>query len=105
MQAELEQRVLKNVQDLVQAGYIDGRPRHHQPDARNPATNATTSIFFVVTYQDFMELSEADVQRIFMDRHIVVTDVPAQKYRWDLKTLSKLGSLEQQREIQGKFHC
>lgn len=102
VQAQQEQAWLTNVQNLVKAGYIDGRPRHHHPDARNPDTDASTSVFFIAHHDDFMGLEESDIQRIFQERHIIVTDIPCRKYGWELPTLLKMGSLEQQREIQGK---
>jgi hypothetical protein len=100
--------MLKHVQALVKDCYIEGRPRHHLPAARDPApTTPSTlkSIFFVVTWQDFMALSDMQIQDIFRVRHIVVTDIPAQEYEWNRKTLTKLGSLKQQREVQGNVPC
>jgi hypothetical protein len=103
LQAEKEIGVLQKVQKLVQDGYLEGRPYHHQPEARlTTVTSPPPSIFFVSTYQDFMALSDEEVQCIFHNRHIVVTDVPARPYAWDRQTLSKFGSLLQQRDIQGE---
>jgi hypothetical protein len=66
-------------------------------------TSPAPSIFFVASYQDFMALSDEEVLSIFHDRHIVVTDVPSRPYAFDRQTLSKLGCLLQQRDIQGKL--
>ena len=92
------------MQSLVEELYVDGRPHHHLAAARNTAAT-TESIFFVVTYEDYMKLSDQDIQDIFRHRHIVVTDIPSREYQWSLETLAKLGSLQQQREIQGKVLC
>jgi hypothetical protein len=105
LQAEKEIGVLQKVQKLVQDRYLEGRPRHHQPEARlTTVTSPLPSILFVSSYQDFMALSDEEVQHIFHDRHIVVTDVPARPYTWDRQTLSKFGSLLQQRDIQGELN-
>ena len=104
MQAKDEVKVLQNVQKLVEECYVDGRPRHHLAAARNPAPT-TESIFFVVTLEDYNKLSEQDIQDIFRHRHILVTDIPAREYPWNLETLAKLGSVHQQREIQGEDLC
>ena len=104
MQAKDEVKVLENVQQLVEECYVDGRPRHHLPAAHNPATT-TDSIFFVSSLQDYNKLSEEEIQDIFSLRHIIVTDIPTREYPWNQETLSKLGSLQQQREIQGEDLC
>lgn len=104
LQAEAEFGMLAKVQKLVQDRYLDGCPRHHQPEARIAnLTSPAPSIFFVASYQDFMALTDEEVLCIFHDRHIVITDVPSRPYPWDCQTLSKLGSLLQQRDIQGKL--
>jgi hypothetical protein len=74
------------------------------PDARIPTPISTSpSVFFVTTYQDFLALSDEVVQYVFSERHIIITDVPARAYAWDRQTLSKFGSLLQQRDIQGEL--
>ena len=102
IQAADEIKVLKNVQALIEDSYVDGRPRHHLPAARNPAPT-TESIFFVATSEYYDQLSDQAIQDIFRTRHIVVTDIPTCQYEWTLETLARLGSLQQQREIQGKL--
>jgi hypothetical protein len=103
LQAEKEFGVLQKIQKLVEDNYLDGRPRHHHPDARITTPISTSpSVFFVTTYEDFLALSDEMVQYIFRERHIIVTDVPARAYAWDRQTLSKFGSLFQPRDIQGE---
>jgi len=44
LQADLEISVLQRVQKLVERNYVDGRPRHHLPAARD--TNYTPDPLF-----------------------------------------------------------
>ena len=94
--------ILRNIQNLVEAGYVDGRPKHHLPSARELTFTPKSSIFFIADHSYFMKLSKKDIHRVARDRHIVVQNVPQEEFLWNRETLSKLGSLEQLREIQGK---
>ena len=98
-------KVLKNVQELVESNYIQGRPRHHLPEAQQiklDPKSPNSSIFFVSDYTDFMKLSAEDIHRIARHRNIVVRSVPQDNFTWSRETLLKLGNLSQKREIQGK---
>lgn len=92
---------MKNVQELVESHYVNGRPRHHLPEARQTTYTPNSSVFFIVDYCDFMRLKGSEIHRIARDRHIVVTKVPQEDFSWSRETLSELGSLTQFREIQG----
>jgi hypothetical protein len=93
--------VLTNVQQLVESNYVDGRPRHHLPSARNPVYQQDSSIFFIIDYSEFVKLSGKDIHRIARDRNIVVLNVPQEDFSWSRETLSKLGCIKQCCDIQG----
>lgn len=103
VKSELEFDVLKNVQELVENNYVDGRPRHHRPEARQIAFTPNSSVFFIIDYPDFMKLSAREIHYIASTRHIVVEHVPQGDFTWSLETLEQLGNLTQNREIQGKY--
>jgi uncharacterized protein YuzB (UPF0349 family) len=105
VKAELEFEVLKNVQELVENNYVDGRPRHHLPEARQIPFTPDSSVFFIIDYPDFMKLSAQDIHYIARTRHIVVENVPQEDFTWSLETLALLGDLKQNREIQGMYLC
>lgn len=100
-QAEVEYKILEQVQDLVESHYIDGRPRHHLPSARNVVMESGASIFFIVEFPDFVEMEIQTIQDVFRHRNIVVRNVPQRDFQWCLETLSLVGGLYQSRDIQG----
>ena len=93
--------VLKNVQELIEKNYVNNRPRHHLPAARDPVYQQGSSLFFVIDFPAFNDLEPSDILAIARHRHIVVENVPQKKFMWDRKTLAKLGDLDQLRQIQG----
>ena len=97
----MEKPVLKNVQELIESNYINGRPRHHLPSARDPNYTEGCSVFFIIDFPDFMKLSAFKIHEIARKRHIVVQNVPQEDFTWSRVTLSRFGSLSQLREIQG----
>ena len=103
LQAQVECDVLRNVQDLVEANYENGRPKHHLPSAYMPERQEGASIFFMVQYEDFVKMSGSDIQRIGRHRHIVVRGVPQEHHEWNHATLSQVGSLNRPRDMQGKW--
>jgi hypothetical protein len=94
--------VLKNVQDLVESHYVNGRPHHHLPAARDPTYTPGSSVFFIIDFPDFMKMPASDIHAIARDRHIVVENVAQDDFSWSQESLSRLGLLSQLREIQGK---
>ena len=94
--------VLQNVQELVESHYVNGRPRHHLPAARDPQYTPGCSMFFIVDFVDFMKMPAAQIHIIARDRHIVVENVPQEDFSWSRESLSRFGLLSQLREIQGK---
>jgi hypothetical protein len=101
LQAETEFAVLKNVQELVESNYVNGRPRHHLPAARQIPFTPNSSIFFIVEYPDFMKMSAQEIHLVARTRNIVVRNIPQEDFTWSRETLMRLGHLEQNREIQG----
>jgi hypothetical protein len=93
--------VLKSVQELIEQNYVNNRPRHHLAAARDPQYQKGSSLFFVIDFPAFDDLSPSDILAIARHRHIVVQNVPQKKFLWDRKTLARLGDLNQLRQIQG----
>ena len=91
------------MQDLVEADYVNGRPRHHLACSRNPNLEDGASIFFIVEHVDFAKMSARQIQDIARHRHIVVRNIPQPKYEWNSETLSEFGDLRLPREIQSKY--
>jgi hypothetical protein len=88
------------VQKLVEANYVNGRPRHHLPSARSIEPLPDSSTFFIIEHDDFIRLSPDTIQAIARDRDIVVQHVPQREFDWSLATLSEVGNLDQARDIQ-----
>jgi hypothetical protein len=93
--------VLKSVQELIERNYVDNCPRHHLPAARNLEFEKGSSIFCVMDFAAFDDLSASEILAIARHRHIVVENVPQKNFSWDRKTLARLGNLTQLRQIQG----
>lgn len=98
---DIETRALQNVQSLVEANYVKGRPRHHLQQSRQVEYTEDTSIFFIVDYKDYMKMSQEDIHRVARLRHIVIRGAPAPQHTWSLSTLSLTGSISQPRDVQG----
>lgn len=99
--SKIECSVLTNVQEIVEANYVNDRPRHHLPSARNVVREPGSSIFFLVDYNEYLEMPASTIQQILKDRHIVVQNVPQKSYTWGPEALSLMGSLTQARDLQG----
>jgi hypothetical protein len=105
MQARDEYQILDRVHTLVEADYVNGRPRHHLKSARNVEFIPGASCFFIVDYNDFQRLSASTVQDIARHRSILIQNFPQREFNWSLDTLEELGALEQSRDIQGMVFC
>lgn len=101
MQAKDEYEILERVHTLVEADYVNGRPRHHLESARNVEFSPGASCFFIIDYNDFQQLSATTVQDIVRHRSILIQNFPQREFNWSLDTLEELGALEQSRDIQG----
>lgn len=104
-QAEIEDALLKEVIESMESRYDqDGRPPHHQPSAREIEYDPEGSKIFVCEYERFLNLSTGVIQDIFRHRHILVVNVPVEEpVHFDASGLMNLGSLENERQVQGKF--
>jgi hypothetical protein len=77
---------------------------HHLPSAMKTVHDLNGSVFFVVRYSDYLQLSNSTIQAIFKDRHILITEVPATSdISFDLYGLGTLAGIHQPIEIIGKF--
>jgi hypothetical protein len=90
----------------VEAGYVDGKPRHHLPSAREEIfdpSNTDQSSIFVVEHEKFTTMSPQLIQQIFHHRHILVLNVTSNiGGEFTFYALSQLGSMHKIREMQGK---
>ena len=100
--ARLEYDVLRNVQTLVEANYVNGRPRHHQESARNATLQEGASVFFIVEHSELEKMSAQEIQDVSRDRNILVRNAPQRRFEWNEETLSEFGDVTQPREIQGE---
>ena len=91
------------MQELVESNYVNGRPRHHLPAARQVQFTPDSSAFFIIDYPQFMKMSAQDIHLIARARHIVVEHVPQDDFTWSRETLLRMGNLTQPREIQGNY--
>jgi hypothetical protein len=105
MQATDEYDILERVHALVEADYVNGRPRHHLESARNVEFISGASCFFIIDYNDFRRLSATTVQDIVRHRSILIQNFPQREFSWSLDTLEELGALDQSRDIQGMIFC
>lgn len=101
IQAQDEYQILEQVHSLIEADYVDGKPRHHLESARNIEYLPGASCYFIIDYNDFQKLSAATIQAIAWDRSILIQNCPQPEFNWSLDTLGELGALDQSRDIQG----
>jgi hypothetical protein len=106
LQADKEYELLQEVHESVEHGYIDGRPPHHHPSAQEKifdASHPPHSSIFVTDYQDFVKMSDMEVQLIFRDRHILVLNSPLSDEGFSLKTLKKFCNIKKMVDILGEM--
>jgi len=87
----------------VEANYVEGKPRHHLPAARNIEYEPGSSMFFIVDHADYAKLKPQVVQEIYRHRNIVIRNAPQRTFNWSPETLGLVGSCQDVREIQGRF--
>ena len=97
---------LKKVERVIQSKFVDGRPPHLQPNARNLryVPGSDQSRIFVTSHSDFSRLEDREVQRILRERIILVHDNPlGYDYKWDLKSFARLYDVEKKTTIHGEM--
>ena len=103
--ADLENRLLKDIQNSIEALYVNGQPLHHLSSARDilvdPNSHQQSSVF-VVDFSTFTELDTTTLQQIFQSRHILVLNAPRKPQPFNLDSLLKLGPLNKVIQIQGR---
>ena len=72
---------------------MDNLPRH--------VSLPNSSAFFVITETNFKKMSVEDVQLIFRNNHILVTEMSTSTLKFDAKGLSSLTGLSAVTDIQG----
>jgi hypothetical protein len=91
------------MQKLVEANYVNGQPKHHLKSAQSIQPQEGGSIFFVVTFDNFMKMAASDIQQIARHRHILIRNVPQPHYEWGRTSLAQAGSLTHPRDVQGMW--
>lgn len=105
LKADLENKLISDIQASIEALYIDGQPLHHLSSAEAlyaDPNDCQQSSVFVVDYASFMDLSTATLQEIFKSQHILVLNTPQKPQKFSLDSLLKLGPLNKVIQIQGK---
>jgi hypothetical protein len=106
IQSEIENQLLESIQKSIESLYVDGRPLHHLPTARNfdfdPFDSHQSSVF-VVDFPTFVKMSADALQDIFKDRHILVLNTPMKEQEFGQESLLTLGPLNKVIQIQGIF--
>jgi len=87
--------------DMVERNYCDGVPPHQLPEARETKCSNQRSHLFVTTPDMLGRLTPVQIQDIFRHRHILVTGEHPSDSTFDREALSRLGSLEVLRKIEG----
>ena len=108
IQAGVENKLLQDIHNNVEAGYIDGRPPHHHPSARERSydpENPPPSCIFVCKSEDLNTISSEDIQEVYRHRHILVTGVPLQDEGFSLATLKNYASLHKVVDMIGVLFC
>jgi hypothetical protein len=100
-QAFREYPILKDMVDMVEAGYEKGVPKHRLPAARSREFDPDASSIFVTSWDDFAEIPSKEIQEIFRHRHILVSPTPTQTLNFDEEGLSTLAPLNQRCVVQG----
>jgi hypothetical protein len=97
-----EYGVLREIQEMVISGFVDGVPPHRLPSARLPEYDENASSIFVTEWNDFKELSAAEVQAIFRNRHILIRNSGVDTISFNTDGLETLGSISRVVCLQGK---
>lgn len=101
MQAADECEILDRVHNLIEADYVNGKPRHHLASARNIEYDPAASCFFLIDHNEFQQLPASTIQEIIRHRTILIQNVPKPEFKWSLDALGELGALDMSRDIQG----
>jgi hypothetical protein len=104
-QAAVENELLKDIHTSVETGFVENKPPHHHPSARDPnfnPENPPESCIFVVEYADFIEMTDRQLQSIFHRRHILVLNAPLRDEGFSLQTLSKYANIKRTMSIVGE---
>lgn len=107
-QADVEIPLLRGIKVKVEELYVNGRPRHHLPSARDlewHPDDLEQSSIFVVDYTTFSKMHPSQIQAVFRHRHILVVDTPFPEEPFDMSTLCQLRDPRRNQEMQGECSC
>jgi hypothetical protein len=96
MQIKEDLDVLKSLDRLIKAGFVNGLPPH--------ISDIENSCFCIMSEDEFEEKSVEEIQRIMKEKHILVTDLHSSVLKFDAKGLSSLASLSIVTDIQGMWN-
>jgi hypothetical protein len=93
----------------VERGFVGGLPPHHLPEAQEILYTNQKSRIFITTPAKLRQLTPRVIQEIFRHRHILITGLDHPPIQFNRDELSRLGSLNCPRDIQGlwllKHNC
>jgi hypothetical protein len=99
-----EYKAFKFISKSMKSSFLNGLPRFLDPSAHALQYDPYGSSIFVVDYHQFVQMSPTCIQTIFHNCHILVTDVQgAESLDFDLGSLSMVGSLHREMEVQGEI--
>lgn len=82
--------------EAVRAGFQDGVPPH--------IANPEKSVFAIMSESEYKEKSVEQIQDIFRQKHIIVTDMRTTPLQFDEEGLMTLTNLSTIADIQGAYH-
>jgi hypothetical protein len=101
--AKEEFELLKGIQAGVESYYVDGRPRHHLPSARELEVREGQSCLFVAEYKDALKLSQKQLLDIFKHRHILLLNSPHSDEGFGIPTMIDYANVWRPVSILGKM--
>lgn len=104
--SKLDFELLLEVQKRVEANYLDGKPRHFHPSAREidfDPMNPGPSVFYIVSAEDFVNFSDEQISKILKHRNIVIqTPVGSKVTEFGIGTLRALRHCRDNLVMQGE---
>ena len=97
-----DHKAIRLIQESVEAGYVNGLPKHHLPSAFDVDVQPGSSCIFVCSYAQYVGLSTPTLQKIFRHRHILITNAPVSGIRFNINGLQTIGDVHEPRSIQSK---
>lgn len=84
-----------DMMDAAENHYVNGKPRH--------ISDPSTSVFKVLTKDEFEDMEDREIQSILLRQHILITKGKKPKYGFDLDGLETLAPLDKPIIIHGEY--